>query len=718
MADWPTVTDDDGTGKTGTIYCKALTDLIKAYIQAGSHQSGLDADKPETSSPGDVYFATDTDIIYKCILADTWSKIANVNNLESGVDGDKSESPAVGDVYIATETEKLYVCFVAGTWSEVGGGDGEAEPNMLRLPDPASGGWVTPAAEKDASSNLKETLYDQQSVGSGWQLYSGSSVRAGQRLELTGKTLGNARLWLKRVGTFGNPGEYLYVRVRKVLDDSIIETSSLLLVPKDDITTEWAPYDFPLTCAPDEEVRITVECDLGWDADHCVLVGEDMYKYKDGQFTYYISSWAEMSTDDLAMVLKTAGIENATIDDDLATYWVPDPANEAGAWFTWDLGSLKYIEGCRFYWGAEVAYRPTEYKIYISPDNSEWTEVIHETEAAPASAWMEYKWAGKRTQYIKFVVTTHGATGTKIFEIDGYDPQMGDFVTPTVEGKSSDGGGGLFLDQPEWSGTGQMYNGNWIRHAQKITLTDKTLTKVKFLMKKEGAPTGTVYARVRKVSDDSIIETSTTELDAADITTELAWYEFALTCSVNEAVRVSVEYSGGDESNGLLVCYQSTDVCDGSYSYYKTDWIEQATWDLTFKLYVKGISAANTIDEDERTYWLPDPENEAGAWISWDIGSLKYIGTCRIYWGSEAAYRPTEYKIYASPDNSEWTEVIHEEEAAPASAWKEYKWYARYARYLKLVVVTHGLSGTKVYEADEYSKTTEEALACHGHGGL
>lgn len=30
---WPTVTDDDGTGKTGSIFCKALTDAMKSHVQ-------------------------------------------------------------------------------------------------------------------------------------------------------------------------------------------------------------------------------------------------------------------------------------------------------------------------------------------------------------------------------------------------------------------------------------------------------------------------------------------------------------------------------------------------------------------------------------------------------------------------------------------------------------------------------------------------------------
>lgn len=75
MANWPSITDDEGPSQPGTIFDKAFFDLIKAYIRAGSHQSGLAANKPETCSPGDVYHATDTEAYYACFVANTWIEV-------------------------------------------------------------------------------------------------------------------------------------------------------------------------------------------------------------------------------------------------------------------------------------------------------------------------------------------------------------------------------------------------------------------------------------------------------------------------------------------------------------------------------------------------------------------------------------------------------------------------------------------------------------------
>lgn len=299
------------------------------------------------------------------------------------------------------------------------------------------------------------------------------------------------------------------------------------------------------------------------------------------------------------------------------------------------------------------------------------------------------------------------------------DPEAGDFATPSSATASSEAAGGSILNQTTQDTFGILCGAGDIRIAQKITLTGKVLSYVRFYLMKTGAPTGTLYVRVRRVSDDGIIEASSTTLDVSTLTGAYQWKEFALTCAPNEEVRVAAEYDGGDGSNHVRVGRTSSDLCDGCRSIYPSGgpWNDISGDDITIILWAGG-TAAETIDDDTATYWVPDPANEAGAWVSWDIGSLKSIGGCKIYWGSEAAYRPTEYKIYTSPNGSDWTEVIHETEAAPASAWKEYNWYAKYARYIKMEVTTHGSSGTKVYEMDEYSKTAEDAMSCHGHGGL
>jgi len=378
MADWPSITDDDQTGLTGSIFNKAFFDLIKAFIQAGSHQSGLDANKPAECSPGDVYHATDT--------------------------------------------ETYYVCFVANTWSGVGG----AEPKQVRLPDPEAGDWATPSAVSASSSESATIL--SQTLENDWTGLCGAyNTRAGQKITLTGKQLVYVRFYLMKtlapVGT-------LYVRVRRVSDDGIIETSATTL----DVSTLGGAYEwkeFALTCAPNEAVYICAEF-TGGDGSNYVHVAKQNTDVCDGISATYPAGgpWSNEETKDCTIILQATDPIDNLKDDDTATFWVPDPENEAGAWFKADLGSLKYIGGCRIYWGSEVAYRPTEYKIYTSPDDAVWTEVIHETVAAPASAWKTYNWYVQKARYIKMIVTTHGASGTKVYEVDEYSTdQDGVIVT-------------------------------------------------------------------------------------------------------------------------------------------------------------------------------------------------------------------------------------------------------------------------------------------------
>ena len=48
--------------------------------------------------------------------------------------------------------------------------------------------------------------------------------------------------------------------------------------------------------------------------------------------------------------------------------------------------------------------------------------------------------------------------------------------------------------------------------------------------------------------------------------------------------------------------------------------------------------------------------------------------------------------------------------------WKEYSWNARYARYVRLIVDTHGATGTEIFEADYYSRLIDRVASEHGHG--
>lgn len=542
MADWPSITDDDGSGLTGTIFNKAFFDLIKAFIQAGSHQSGLDADKPATCSPGDTYHATDT--------------------------------------------EKLYVCFVANTWSELGGA---APPEQVRLPEPEAGDFATPTVH-DKSSEIAapspilgaEGAMNDRPFGTS---YMGTGIhRVGQRITLNGDDLKKVSFLLSKVSS---PTGTVYARIRRVSDDSIIETSSTTYVAND-LPTEKAWKDFAFTCAPNEEVHVAVEYYDGTDTDYIILWYDNADTIP-GAFEYCsvyngeTPHWYTTSGSDCSIRIYFLGFEATnTVDEDINTFWQPD---------------------------------------------------------------------------------------------------------------------GFILNQTEGDYTYHLAGEEWYqRSGQRITLTGQNLSYVRFYLKKVGSPSGNVYCRIRRTSDDGIIETSATVYTANELSTEYEWKEFALSSSPDEEVYICVEPSGGDYDNYIDAYLATSDVCDGCHVYYTTGagYTVNSGFDTTIILAFSDVSP----------------------WISWDIGSLKFVGGCRIYWGSEVAYRPTEYKLYVSVNGTDWTEVIHETEAAPASAWKTYQWYVRYARYFKLVVITLGASGTKVYEVDGYSLSQEDTTQHHGHGGL
>jgi len=241
------------------------------------------------------------------------------------------------------------------------------------------------------------------------------------------------------------------------------------------------------------------------------------------------------------------------------------------------------------------------------------------------------------------------------------------------------------------------------RVAQKVTLHGDQLKEVRFYLRKWRLPTMYAYARIRRVSDDSIIETSSFTLDVSTLDSfNFTWVSFPFTCSPNEEVYVSFEYESATEACVEIGC-QDTDVIQGScYTYQDGVWTDRAPKDLTIQIIFQDpgyFPKEKTVDDATTTCWQPLPANETGAWITWKLSHEKGTQGCKIFWGPDAEYRPSDYRIYTSSDNSTWTERVHETAAPPANAWKEYSWSSVSCQYIRLVIGTHGSSGTRVYES-------------------
>jgi hypothetical protein len=147
-------------------------------------------------------------------------------------------------------------------------------------------------------------------------------------------------------------------------------------------------------------------------------------------------------------------------------------------------------------------------------------------------------------------------------------------------------------DQLLQNAADELKFGQNTRWGQRKTLTNKYVVGCGFLLNKVNNPTGNVYARIRKVSDDSIIVSKLLTL-AENVAATATWYDvtFDSLVYVNEEVRILCEYTSQDENNGLAVYEYQLDVKAGEYlSYYHGGYDDFADHDATYHLTVIGPS--------------------------------------------------------------------------------------------------------------------------------
>ena len=121
-----------------------------------------------------------------------------------------------------------------------------------------------------------------------------------------------------------------------------------------------------------------------------------------------------------------------------------------------------------------------------------------------------------------------------------------------------------------------LYSGSKTRCGQKLTISNRAITKLTFRMADVGSPSGDVTFTIRQL-DDTILASKVWG-DAGDLGAVSNWREVTLDTPilVNEEVRISAEFTGGDASNYAWVAYQNTDVkASEGLSYYDGSWTDE-----------------------------------------------------------------------------------------------------------------------------------------------
>ncbi len=219
-----------------------------------------------------------------------------------------------------------------------------------------------------------------------------------------------------------------------------------------------------------------------------------------------------------------------------------------------------------------------------------------------------------------------------------------------------------------------------------------------------GGSSGTVTARIRKVSDDSIIDESS-PVDIADLndppsSSGIPYKKFTLNSVpiVNTDIRVVLEWSGsalnsarsqGDETGGYRTHYST---------YGGDHWVDSSGTDHDV---VVNSYLGRSYDEDVGTY-TECPKAKYPYTVHWDLGQVRTLNTIRIYWGADAVWRPHLYTLAVSLDGISWTTVATMDEGRPDSGWVSYTFGSESCRYVRFTTGASVASdlGTRIYEIE------------------
>lgn len=136
-------------------------------------------------------------------------------------------------------------------------------------------------------------------------------------------------------------------------------------------------------------------------------------------------------------------------------------------------------------------------------------------------------------------------------------------------------------EQTALDGYATMYGDIFDRMGQRLTISNRNVSKLSFPLCKSGSPAGNLYFRIRKVSDDSII---LSKLWGAcnSLNPFITWeeVEFDSPTTINEEVRILVERVGAS-GDPVLYYMQGSDIkADEYFAIHQTggDYGDCAPW--------------------------------------------------------------------------------------------------------------------------------------------
>jgi hypothetical protein len=154
--------------------------------------------------------------------------------------------------------------------------------------------------------------------------------------------------------------------------------------------------------------------------------------------------------------------------------------------------------------------------------------------------------------------------------------------------------------QPTEDGDVDVYSGSITRVAQQFTGTVGDLSRAIWSIRKQGSPTGNVYAKLYENSGGAPTGSPLATSEAVsieDLTTSFADVDFEFKDEYTLAAtdyHISIEYEGGDSGNRLEVEYLTAGSGSETCNTYVSSWSGQ-TYDCRFQVNRDGIVKINNL---------------------------------------------------------------------------------------------------------------------------
>ena len=129
-----------------------------------------------------------------------------------------------------------------------------------------------------------------------------------------------------------------------------------------------------------------------------------------------------------------------------------------------------------------------------------------------------------------------------------------------------------------------MYNGEYYKNAQRLTIPNRRVTKLGFWLSKNGsAPAEPVTFGIEGLGE--VVLVSKVLGNGSDIAAGITYYEveFDTPVTIDEEVRIYASFNYGTAANSIDIYNQDSDVkADEFWSRYKSSWSDQVTYDLAY----------------------------------------------------------------------------------------------------------------------------------------